>query len=845
MKSLKTVSGLLKGLLGSLALMCCATARPALAQSITVDGTLSTAVSPSADGKTFTITAGDRAGTNLFHSFSEFSIPAGSSAVFNNPTDILNIISRVTADSASTIDGLIKANGSANLFLLNPSGIVFGPSAQLNIGGSFIGSTAESLHFEGGAAFVATESTARPLLTMNAPVGLQLGQASGNIRVTGAGHSLTRLPTGEMMVSSASNLSVKPGQTLALLGRGLSVEGGRVSTIAGRIELGSVDTGRVELALTSLENPFNYTQIDRFEDIQLSQGLVDAVSPGGGLIQLQGRNILLTDGGEIFIQNKAPVPSGGISINASETLRITGNDPTPAAGSGLTVESLLGPSGDITVSAKQLIFSGGNGIESRALLAQGGNVTINVPESVLLEASPSSPRDNTGIDTATYSPIYAPAQAGDLTINTRQLTIRNGSTATSISYDAGNSGNVNVNVGLDVDETYAINVIGNEPVSKVPSLLSAGTFGTGNAGNVVVNTGQLLLREGGRVDSSTANTGNAGSVSITATDSVVVNGKAPGSINPSLIISSANILDDVLKVRYNLPDTPTGNSGDLTITAPTLTITDGAQVTVRNDGTGSGGTLRAMTGAIDIRDGAGITASTQSGGGGNIDVRSSGPILLRAGSTLSAEAGGAGDGGNILIKTPFLIALDNSDIAADAFEGDGGNIGISAQSILGSTFRQEKTPESDITASSEFGVSGVVSIDNIETDPDSGTVALPENVTDPSQQIVAGCTKTQDNQFVASGRGGLPPNPVRQITVGHIWSDVRETAVSVAPSAGMVASSQGLIDAPASEPSLHEATAWTRNANGDIALTAAFTTGDRMAMASAHNCLENLVSQSS
>lgn len=107
---------LMKSVMGGLTLAFCAIAAPLLwkstpvyAQSVAADGTLSTAVNTSADGKTFTITAGDRADTNLFHSFSEFSLPAGSSAVFNNDTAVLNIISRVTGGNVSAIDGRIEA----------------------------------------------------------------------------------------------------------------------------------------------------------------------------------------------------------------------------------------------------------------------------------------------------------------------------------------------------------------------------------------------------------------------------------------------------------------------------------------------------------------------------------------------------------------------------------------------------------------------------------------------------------------------------------------------------------------------------------------------------------------
>ncbi len=238
------------------------------------DTTLPTNSLPNTDGDLITITDGTNVGNNLFHSFQEFSVLSGQTAFFDNGLNIENIFSRVTGSSVSNIEGIIKANGMANLFLLNPNGIIFGENATLEIGGSFLASTAESIQFSDGSFYSAVAPQAPPLLEINIPLGFQYGAEPGDIIVKGTGNNTGFSNPGANDYSlikdfRPSGLQVKDGNSLALLGGNIGLDGGNLTAAEGQIELGAVAEGQIKLTDNNGIWTFDYQEIANFQNIDL------------------------------------------------------------------------------------------------------------------------------------------------------------------------------------------------------------------------------------------------------------------------------------------------------------------------------------------------------------------------------------------------------------------------------------------------------------------------------------------------------------------------------------------------------------------------------------------------
>ncbi|MBD2777217.1 filamentous hemagglutinin N-terminal domain-containing protein [Iningainema tapete] len=562
---------------------------------ITPDGTLPNNSRVTVQGNTNLIEGGTTVGSNLFHSFSQFSIPTGNQAFFKNALDIQNIITRVTGNSISNIDGLIRANGTANIFLINPNGIIFGQNASLNIGGSFLASTASSLNFADSTLFSATATQTTPLLTISVPIGLQFGANPGRILVQGNGQGLRSTSD---IIDTSVGLRVQPNQTLALVGSDVVLEGGTLKTAGGRIELGSVDDSS-QVRLTPIDKGWamDYAGVPAFRDIQLSrQATVDASGEGGGDIQVQGRRVTLTDVSQIEASTLRGEPGGTLSVRASESVELTS---IPFDGFFTTAllaqvyPGATGKGGNLIVETPQLSVRDGAQIQATTFgLGAAGNLIVNASESIELIGETAD-----GIFPSALSTVVtqgATGAGGNLTIETRRLSVRDGAQVQTATSGSGAAGNLIVNA------SELVEISGFSFITQNPSTLTASTESTGDAGNITIETEQLTIQNGAIVSVSGNGPGNAGNMSVQAR-SILLNNEALLQANAQAGEGNINLSarDLILRNNSNITTDAEGENvigGNININTNFLVALENSDI--RANSTNRGGQVTINTRGI-------------------------------------------------------------------------------------------------------------------------------------------------------------------------------------------------------------------------------------------------------
>ncbi|MEG4070353.1 filamentous hemagglutinin N-terminal domain-containing protein [Microcoleus sp. Pol11C2] len=678
------------------------------------------------------ITGGATRGVNLFHSLREFNIREGRGAYFENPSGIANIFTRVTGGNPSNILGTLGVLGNGNLFLINPKGIIFGPNARLDLRGSFIGSTADSIAFNNGFEFSSTNPQTSPLLTVNIPVGLRFRDNPGAIVNQSTAVGKVNLPASAVPIpiSDRVGLAVEPGQTLALIGGDIQLQGGNLTASGGQILLGSAASpDLVNFALTAGEKgnlTLNYDNIQNFGNIQISDGtLINTSGIGGGRIELKGANVALS-GARIYAMTLGNIDGRGIDINAQK-LRVEngtqfstltlgdgagGHINFRAADSvemsGLGVEGYqqvaikylvsgttdpfdplmmlfnasagAGSGGNITIDTGRLLFN--NGVVGSGITfggGRGGNLIIraNTFEMVGSGINNGTAKESTGA-------------GGSISVDVARLIMRDGSLLTTTSYSSGPSGNINIKAAESVELSNT------GPPTVVSSGISTLSIGSnGRAGNINVDTKRLTLSGGSAFTVGTGvligrflfskNGGPAGNLTVRATESVEISG-----ISQLLTsgIQSASALSS-----GTLSSSP---GGEIRIDTPSLTVRDGAVVSTSSLGAGDGGNITVNADRIEV-SGSGNnglfvstidasvgkifgTNSQATANAGSLNLNAD-RLIVRDGATVTVQATGTGRAGNINIVAN-LIALDNKAmIDGTTVSGTGANINLQARDI--------------------------------------------------------------------------------------------------------------------------------------------------------------------
>jgi len=703
---------------------------------VTLDGTLGS--SGALPGPDYLIGAdlGRQMGGNLFHSFQDFNLNSSESATFSGLNSVQNILSRVTGGNPSNIDGLIRSTiPNADFYFLNPYGIMFGPNARLDVQGSFHASTADYLRLGENGRFDA-RNPSDSLLTV-API-----ENFG---------FLTNSPA--KITTQDSQLVVPYGRILSLIGGNLDLSGSTPPTMLN--EDGSVvipgssmifaSSGRINLASVASQGELisNWLGLNlggaKGGQIRIDKSLVDVSGQGNGSLFIRGKDLVVTNSSQIqarkqiLSENNSELPSNNQKVSIDiEVETLSFNNQSYISADSFTTEN----SGDIVIKANDIFFQNGSWISNRVFsTGNSGDIKLTA-DNILLEEG--------GIGTLTY---YT-GDAGDIRIKANEVVTITGAD----SKGGWQSGLVSVSTS---SEEGVISGVG---------------------GDIVLETRELVISKGGKINSSTVardgiQSSQAGNIDIRVSGSIRLSGVNPYGENENGLGSGIT----ASSIGINA-----GDAGNISLIANMLSITDGATISVNTSGHGHGGYINLnINGPISIsgdsafmtlkepkysqlvfqenfphqkdrislsgiyansssnsdyagnagdiniqahqimlQNNTAIATETENATGGNINIETFRLIYLQGSRIETSVHGGSGDGGNITVKNPRFVILNNSEIHAHAEEGHGGNITIKSNQFISSN-------KSSIDASSNLGLDGEVKVESPEVNMDAMLVVLP------------------------------------------------------------------------------------------------------------------------
>ncbi|MEL6496261.1 MAG: hypothetical protein AAFQ41_14230, partial [Cyanobacteria bacterium J06623_7] len=565
--------------------------------------------------------------------------------------------------------------------------------------------------------------------------------------------------------------------------------------------------------------------------------LIDASGTGGGDININGKNIKILNGSAIISNTLENIDGGTIQIQASNLLEINGSDIfntkidpilaqfeifLPFASQISSNTFGTGKGGDIKITAQSLKLVDGGTIELLTVpgsTGDAGDIFIVVEDSIelngvrpLLGVGENSEELiingislDTAIDLNQASEISTASigegNAGSINIITEDIRLLDGATIAATPFFIGEGGSINI------DAERSVEIIGASPrTGSSSSSITANTFAEGNAGSIDINTNKLVVRDGALLISTTANEGDAGNINIRTLTAEIDGFRASDGVS-SLISAEAM---------------GSGDGGDIFLNSDRLVISDRASISVRAAGQSVPGNLIVNAETIELSGFASITAETESGSGGNIELNVRDNLILRDNSLISAQAFNSANGGNLSIDANFVVAFpeENNDILANAEFGNGGNITVTAEGILGLLERPSQPPNqtNDIDASSEFGQAGTVELQFPQGNTDNPLSRLDSDYADAAELFENTFCKIRANsRFIATGRGGIPRVPDRLLLPEHTWTDWRMVDTEEQGGENRVSNATDIAKNPTEQIRMIQG--WAVDSSGNVVLT--------------------------
>jgi filamentous hemagglutinin family protein len=595
------------------------------------------------------IQGGSSQGANLFHSFLKFNIPVGRGAYFANPDGIKNIFSRVTGAEGSEIFGRLGVLGNANLFLMNPNGILFGQTGSLDVNGSFVATTANAIQFGDRGSFDTTNPP-NSVLTIDPSAFL-----------------FSRIQEGAKITALGGILRVPSSQNLVLLGGDVNLDGEILSAVGGRIELGGlVAPGKVAISQEGKALILNFPENVARGNVTLQNEAIVTVrtSKNSGNLAINARDVNILGNSQILAgtlqeQESLDHKAGNITVNATDNVNVRArsvirND---------VYDNQSGNAGDLNITAKSFSLSDNSYLSSSTFgKGSAGNIAIQAEENISLENR-----------SLIFSRVGTNAigQAGSIILNTRALDLNNGAQLSTATFGQGNAGNVLINA-----RDFVLIRNGN-------SLNQSGIFATveenaiGQGGDIRITTRSLEMTNGGFLSAGTAGEGNGGNITINARDRVVLQG--------GIALSNGGFIPTA--INNDARQGAIGEAGDINVETRTLQLLNGAGLSSSTGGQGAAGKV-----ILNVRDRASLNRGfiVSQVGSQNQESTERGGINIFAGtlelkdSQISTRTFSKGNAGNIILKIDDQVTLDNSlifsSINADA-TGQSGDIRISSNGL--------------------------------------------------------------------------------------------------------------------------------------------------------------------